>query len=1048
MSAAAQPALHDLEKLTMADGLSSNMVRDVVQDGDGFLWIATDNGLNRYDGTEIRNFYAEHANPHALPDNDIHRLILLDSFHLAIATSQGLSILDTRRLIFQHLYFTLHDLGLPEQSQPEERLSAHEMKLWEAYHNVVLCMEKDASGNLWLGTRASLLCLDRHLHLIHVFYRHIQPHDLYGRRLRYVWKIIPSAAMRGNLVLLNTPVDKDSLVEQAYRSWFLCRADNAQFIPIDSLHLSDLHFLSQLRYENQCFQVYKHYLLHVSPTRDSLYLWDEYTGRKAVCKFLNARIWNGNQLIPWPESVSDIGNGWIFFAYETQGFSLIRLRDQHDSLSLVFYPQVYFPQHTFRKIFIDREENWWMASEMEGLFKISPDKQNFESIEMETGNKRHEIVSMYRYKNKLFIANYGNGLYCLDLTTQKITHFLFSYTQNKLLNQLLNMVWNVRHQQGDTCWVGTQMGLMWFNMSNHHAGRLLQTHPGVLDTAPITTQFTDSKGLVWMGLGLGHGLCVYDPYRQIFQLIPNRADGFPFRYPVGIAEDKNTDIWMVSDDIGSLVHWSRKNHQFKVVTPQILKDRVSTATGAICVDHQNCIWYAVDPVGVIRYNPRNQQTSIFGPEDGLNIGTVRSIMQDGNDIWFATTQGIRYYDLNHHTFTHFTEPDRLPTSYLTGIFFKDSLTHVIYLGTLGGIIKFNPDRLIARSSPLSVRIIGVFINNILRTDIDGHEFHVPYRNNDIAISFTGINLTHGKDNVYAYRLDKGNRKSGSWMYMGHQREIRLANLAPGSYHLYIRAASNGNEWSPDIAHMDFMVITPFTRSIWFYMLLVFVAMGVVYGWYRYRMFQLVKLEYMRNQISHDLHDEIGSYLTTISLTALLAQEKLKQEDARQTREINQLNDLLRKIAEDSHLVSETMREIVWTINPRNDSFAQTIPFLIRYASQVLESANIEIDVMMPDGEDIKMNMYEKRDLVLIFKEVIHNIVKHAGATRVQIVCKKKHNMFSLLIADDGKGFNTTYVKDGNGLYNMKERANRHNWLIEIDSSPTTGTRVMLYFKST
>src|SRR5690606_9299741 len=143
-------------------------------------WIATDNGLNRYDGTEIRNFYAEHANPHALPDNDIHRLILLDSFHLAIATSQGLSILDTRRLIFQHLYFTLHDLGLPEQSQPEERLSAHEMKLWEAYHNVVLCMEKDASGNLWLGTRASLLCLDRHLHLIHVFYRHIQPHDLYG----------------------------------------------------------------------------------------------------------------------------------------------------------------------------------------------------------------------------------------------------------------------------------------------------------------------------------------------------------------------------------------------------------------------------------------------------------------------------------------------------------------------------------------------------------------------------------------------------------------------------------------------------------------------------------------------------------------------------------------------------------------------------------------------------------------------------------------------------------------------------------------------------
>ncbi|SFV34419.1 Two component regulator propeller [Thermoflavifilum thermophilum] len=1030
----------------MADGLSSNMVTDVVQDGDGYLWIATDDGLNRFDGTEIRTFYANPDHSNTLPDNYIHRLILLDSFHLAIATNRGLSILNTRDLKFHNFYFTLDDLHLPELDQPEVSMQNEEKKLWEAYHNVILNMEKDASGNLWLGTRASLICLSNQLHLVYVSYRHVRPYDLYGRRLNYVWKIIPLSVKQGTLVLLNLPFASDPYTTQAHRTWFLCHTGMKQMIPVSKLHTPDLDFLNQLHYNNLCFRVYGHYLLFASSMHDSLYVWDELTKHKAACRFLQIRVWNSNRLIPLIEQISEIGNGWLALAYQNEGFSLIKIRDTGDSLSLVFYPKIYFPQYTFRKIFSDREGNLWFTTETDGLLRVSPDKQNFESFWLEKGSQRHDVLSMYRYKNNLLISNYGSGLYNLDLSGKELTHFLFSYPHSRLLNQLLNMVWNIRHERGDTFWLGTQMGLMWYDIKNNHAGRILQNHPGLLDSVPITTQFTDSKDLVWMGMGLGHGLCIYDIKQQKFQLIPNHAGSYPYRYPTGIVEDENSDIWLVNDDVGSLVHWTRKTRQFQIVTPEVLKGKITAATGTICVDHQHNIWYAVDPVGLIQYNPKNQQTKIYGPGQGLNFGSIRGIMQYEQNIWLATTKGISCYHPNHHTFSYYTELNGLPVSYFTGNFYVDSTTHLVYVGTLGGIISFNPDRMTVSSYPLPVRITGIYIKNKIMDDFKAENIRIPYHDNDISVFFTGINLTNGKSNIYAYRLDEGNNRTGSWINIGHQRQIRLANLAPGNYHLYIKAARGGGEWGPDIEHLDFMVVTPFTHSFWFYLLLVCCGFGIIYGWYRYRILQLVKLEYMRTQISHDLHDEIGSHLTTIGLTALLAQEKLQQNLAGQTGVTVQLNDLLKRIVEDSRHVSDTMREIVWTINPRNDSFTQVLPFLIRYASQVLEYSNIQVHAMILDADGFKMTMYEKRDLVLIFKEAIHNIVKHAEATSVQIVFEKKQNMFSLTIADNGKGFNPDNYLWSNGLYNMKTRAMRHNWLLDISAGAEKGTHLILYFK--
>lgn len=172
ISALNQPTLHYIEKITTSQGLSSNRVSDVVQDKDGFLWIGTSHGLNRYDGTGMVHYFANASN-NALSDNNIYRLVTLDdSTRIAIATHHGLSILDTRTESFHNIYF-------PSDS------------VWEAYDNTIILLEKDMHGNLWAGTPTRIYRLDPKLHISKIFRGNYKPTDIRNKRLRYVQKIIP-----------------------------------------------------------------------------------------------------------------------------------------------------------------------------------------------------------------------------------------------------------------------------------------------------------------------------------------------------------------------------------------------------------------------------------------------------------------------------------------------------------------------------------------------------------------------------------------------------------------------------------------------------------------------------------------------------------------------------------------------------------------------------------------------------------------------------------------------------------------------------------------
>jgi len=212
--------------------------------------------------------------------------------------------------------------------------------------------------------------------------------------------------------------------------------------------------------------------------------------------------------------------------------------------------------------------------------------------------------------------------------------------------------------------------------------------------------------------------------------------------------------------------------------------------------------------------------------------------------------------------------------------------------------------------------------------------------------------------------------------------------------------------------------------------------GLFYVMYRFRLRQVMRTEQIRSEISKNLHDEVGSTLTNISLSSLLAQKQLHDE--------NNLNKILKRIYEDSQHVSESMREIVWSINPKIDTLGESLPRMLHYASELLEAEDMVVHAEISPGiEDLKLTMEQRRDLYLIFKETVNNLARHSKATEVNIRFGLANKMLTMVVSDNGTGFDTTAPLINNGIKNMRERAQRHHWKLHIRSATGAGTNINL-----
>ncbi|MBK9983020.1 MAG: tetratricopeptide repeat protein [Saprospiraceae bacterium] len=199
----------------------------------------------------------------------------------------------------------------------------------------------------------------------------------------------------------------------------------------------------------------------------------------------------------------------------------------------------------------------------------------------------------------------------------------------------------------------------------------------------------------------------------------------------------------------------------------------------------------------------------------------------------------------------------------------------------------------------------------------------------------------------------------------------------------------------------------------------------------YQTKQLLKLQTLRNRIAIDLHDDVGSTLSSITIFSELA----KQQS-------NEAIHLLDNISESSRKMLESMADIVWTINPENDNFEKIIWRMRSFAYELLRAKNIDFEFTADENvARLKLPMEVRKNLYLIFKEAINNMVKYAGADRAFFSINGTKNNLTMVIRDNGKGFDVNQPSEGNGLKNMKKRAEEIGGKLLIDSGAGKGTTI-------
>jgi len=273
----------------------------------------------------------------------------------------------------------------------------------------------------------------------------------------------------------------------------------------------------------------------------------------------------------------------------------------------------------------------------------------------------------------------------------------------------------------------------------------------------------------------------------------------------------------------------------------------------------------------------------------------------------------------------------------------------------------------------------------------------------------------------------------NWSAPRPERSVTYARLPPGDYQFLVRAVDADGVTSASPATVDFRVLAPFWRQGWFLALGLAVVALAGTGGYRYRVRRLIELERVRTRIASDLHDDIGSTLSQIAILGEVVRARVGTAETA-------VEETLARIITLSRQSVDSMSDLVWAIDPHKDRLDSLAQRMRRYASDVLPPLGITFTFEVGDDR-LAVGADVRREVVLAFKEVVNNAIRHAGCRAIAVSLRTERSWLVLTVTDDGRGFDPAQVTEGHGLGSLRRRAERLGGSLEISGNP--GTRVTL-----
>jgi signal transduction histidine kinase/streptogramin lyase len=688
-------------------------------------------------------------------------------------------------------------------------------------------------------------------------------------------------------------------------------------------------------------------------------------------------------------------------------------------------------------IYKDGKENIWVST-ANGLnrFSFQPPIINYLKNELHFKAKDAFIEILKGQDGNIYFLTQNKSLYRLNKRTSSVTR----------LDSSISYTWSAIANNNTIIATGGGKRVVEYDIATGKTSNPAYLNPFYSIADLVTLVFKASNGDLWYSINAGGGL-VYNASgtnKYIHYFSGDNPPAFSHRHLDCAAEDSKGNIWFAYTRNHKLLKWVTALQKFEEYpTSALIKDFSSDAgIKNLFIDSRDNLWMSLDGMALLRYNISTKAGRYYDMNDGLPTESVSGICEDGKGrLWVSTTKGLSCFLPEKEKFTTFTVSDGLPEDKFPGEgIFYDKEEQLIYAGAETSIAWFNPDSLLQKAikTQAPVFIDEMLVNGQKYFFTDEKNIQLGSSENNIEFTIAAPDFYRNDQLTFQYKL-KG--AGNEWINLNASRTVTFNNLLSGKYEFSVRSKYQGNDtWSETGFPFTFTIATPWNRTWWFILLVITGAAFLT--WYLIKSYYSRKLEQQRSflekqqavetertRIATDMHDDFGASLSRIKFLS----EKIKIQD----QEKEMLNNDLNKISDYSDEMAEKMNEIVWALNQKYDSLGDLVAFCRAYASDYLSAYDIQLYFTDNNLPDIKIQGEIRRNIFLVMKESLHNIIKHAGASEVSIAFGL-NNGLSLQIKDNGRGINMDNIRPfANGLQNMKKRIASIQGIIVFENTDGT-----------
>lgn len=987
-----------LRNYTVADGLPSRQVTSLAQDDQDFIWMASPMGLVRFDGYRFVN----HDQHDGLSSNAVRQVLRDADGMLWIQFEDGeVDIMDPtlRRAVPFKRYFAA-ELGAP-------------------LHAPIQGMAASASGTIVFGQAGSL-----------VRYR--------GARWGFERKVVPCSGAWNPLV-----------VEENDDVWCECTSGQVHTSTRELLFMGAGSFALDgsrpVRWEG----------IAMGPGKGV----DRYTKRPmipqgAYVTFLRSGRpstgWvrpDGEQVVHPPTLQESFDR--LRFNHRTpltKDIWLVdgKVRRMHAGDAPLNAPVLFDitdvdvdMDQELISVLRDRAGHIWIAND-HGLFKLTMKPDPFRRFLYQpqmTGSYGARIRGMVEVAGRLHVNTDVNGYYVLDarsgavLSRDPRTLFRLGMTRDGQ-----GGLW--RAEYGDLVHEGP----------NGKMDVVIHAHDWA---APIWSIIGTKRGAMLMGSE--SGLRIADPPDSARAVVHADHPELDRAVVWHLGRDTTGSILACTnqglyqlDEQGMVLHrwWSGAERE-----GDPLHDLPTNDIRHFHQDPEGHFWLSTATAGLVHWNRARGTVRTFGQREGIPVTSLHAVYGDAlGTLWIPSDNGLIRFVPSTGKVKIFTTVDGVAHNEFNRIAHHRSDAGIFYFGGLNGITMVDPaefqPELGAPVAPLVLLAVDLmYADSALPSDhtlavLSGEPITMDHTTRFLTVEMAMLSYDDPREIRYAWRIDG---IDDDWNYQ-IEPHLRFTALPYGDHLLRIKALDREGLWSANELEMAITMIRPVYLRWWFMALCALTVLVSVYALFQYRVRQLGKVIRVRDRIALDLHDEVGSNLSSIVLFSTAVGT---HADALPPKAAS----MLKRIAENSTRAMESMNDIVWSVNSSNDQIEDLVDRMRAYAQPLCEAADVHLDFTIGDGILArKLGMEERKNLYLIFKEALNNAVKHAQCSRIEVSLTLTEGRFRLVVSDNGTSPATHYLGNvslgGNGLGNMRRRALEVGGTLDVLRASNGGTQVL------